>query len=536
MNKPFDKFEPLSETELVAAAPVLPPDNGECITPIPADAPAMPDTHPHLGRPSAVWSYLDASGALLFVVMRFDPADGKEFRPLSLWRAANGRVEWRWKGVLPDPKPLYGLDKLAASPAAPVVICEGEKATDAARTIFPRSVCTTSPNGSGAVCKANWTALAGRRVLIWPDADEAGGKYAADVAAILLALGCEVSIIDAMALAGLSPDGGARDPVKGWDAADAVREWAHLGELRKAAVGLAVPFEAGPEFVSWGGFSMTADGLTSETAKGRGEAATTEAVLVSSAFEIIGACRDPHGRGWGKWLRWRDGDQRLHMKHVTDAALQGDPASLCGALADEGMTINRAQQRAFVTYLGGATVKSRVTVVPRTGWHNIGGHRVFVLPGEAIGPKGSERVILDASAAGPYEARGSLKDWQDGVGVLAVGHALPVLAISAALAGPLLDLAGQEGGGVNIFGGSSLGKTTVIQAAASVWGRGDSPGYVRAWRATANGLEGAAASATDTVLILDELGVVEARDACFWALFFIERYRQGAGGAGWFVA
>jgi putative DNA primase/helicase len=39
------------------------------------------------------------------------------------------------------------------------------------------------------------------------------------------------------------------------------------------------------------------------------------------------------------------------------------------------------------------------------------------------------------------------------------------------------------------------------------------PGYVRAWRATANGLEGAAASATDTVLILDELGIVEARDA-----------------------
>jgi putative DNA primase/helicase len=36
---------------------------------------------------------------------------------------------------------------------------------------------------------------------------------------------------------------------------------------------------------------------------------------------------------------------------------------------------------------------------------------------------------------------------------------------------------------------------------------------VRAWRATANGLEGAAASASDTVLVLDELGVVDARDA-----------------------
>ena len=47
-----------------------------------------------------------------------------------------------------------------------------------------------------------------------------------------------------------------------------------------------------------------------------------------------------------------------------------------------------------------------------------------------------------------------------------------------------------------------------------VWGRGAaSPGYVRAWRATANGLEGAATLATDTALVLDEMGVLDARDA-----------------------
>ncbi|MFZ3328928.1 MAG: DUF927 domain-containing protein [Methylocella sp.] len=54
----------------------------------------------------------------------------------------------------------------------------------------------------------------------------------------------------------------------------------------------------------------------------------------------------------------------------------------------------------------------------------------------------------------------------------------------------MLHVAGQEGGGINIFGQSSKGKTTILQAAASVWGRGASPGYVQAWRATANGLEG----------------------------------------------
>lgn len=115
----------------------------------------------------------------------------------------------------------------------------------------------------------------------------------------------------------------------------------------------------------------------------------------------------------------------------------------------------RNQQRHFLTYLSGCDVKGRVTIVHQTGWHEIGGHHVFVLPAETIGPKGSEQVILDASAVGPYETRGTLNDWQGGIGNLSCGHALPVLAISAAFAGPLLHLAGQEGGGVNIFGGSS---------------------------------------------------------------------------------
>jgi putative DNA primase/helicase len=302
--------------------------------------------------------------------------------------------------------------------------------------------------------------------------------------------------------------------VKGYDAADAVAEWQNLLALRQTVHGLANPFEPGPEFVSWGNFAMNAKkGLTTEITKGKGDNATAETIWVASPFEVIGACRDPHGRGWGKWLCWRDADGRIHTRHVADAALQGDPSALCGGLADEGLSINRNQQRALLTYLSGCNVEGRVTLVHRTGWHDIGSHQVFVLPSETIGPNDSEHVILDASAAGPYEALGTLKDWQDDIGALASGHALPVLAISAAFAGPLLQLAGQEGGGVHIFGGSSKGKTTLLQIAASVWGRGASPGYVRAWRATANGLEGVAASASDTVLILDELSVVEARDA-----------------------
>lgn len=227
--------------------------------------------------------------------------------------------------------------------------------------------------------------------------------------------------------------------------------------------------DAGPSFVSWGAFTMDAGGLTQETTKGRGEKAETVTEWISAPFEILGACRDPNGCAWGKFLSWRDADGRAHVRHVTDAALQGEAGPLSAMLASDGLAINRSQQRVFAVYLSGATVKGRVTVVSRTGWHLIGGHAVFVLANETIGPRGAERVILDAAALGPYESRGSLDDWKEGVGALARGHALPILAISAALAGPLLHLAGQEGGGLNIFGGSSKGKTTILQAAGSVF-------------------------------------------------------------------
>ena len=235
-------------------------------------------------------------------------------------------------------------------------------------------------------------------------------------------------------------------------------------------------------------------------------------VWIAAPFEVLGEGRDPSGANWGKLLRWRDDDGREHVRHVPDRALHGEPAALCAGLADHGLRINPARQREFRAYFAAERVEQRVIVVERTGWHDIGGASIFVLPGETIGPRGVERVILDAGASAPYEVRGTIDEWREGAAKLAGGHLLLMLAISTALAGTLAHLAGYEGGGVHFYGPSSIGKTTALRLAASVWGRGDTPGFIRDWRATANGLEGAAAGASDTALILDELGQAEARD------------------------
>ena len=158
-------------------------------------------------------------------------------------------------------------------------------------------------------------------------------------------------------------------------------EWRDLAALRKAAWGLRKAFDPAPVFVCYGPFEMTAGGLHIEVDKGRGENKTKGKEWICAPFEILGACRDPQGRAWGKYLRWRDGDGREHVQHVTDAALQSDPSPLCASLASDGLRINRAQQRAFANYLSGSRVNGRVTIILRTGWHDVGGESVFVLPG-----------------------------------------------------------------------------------------------------------------------------------------------------------
>ena len=114
--------------------------------------------------------------------------------------------------------------------------------------------------------------------------------------------------------------------------------------------------------------------------------------------------------------------------------------------------------------------------------------------------------------SGPYGRRGTLEDWKNSVGALATRHRLLRFSIATAFAGALLSLGGFESGVFHLYGRSSEGKTTCLRCGASVWGSGADGGYVRTWRATANGLEANLAGACDTLLPLDEVGQAEGKE------------------------
>ena len=163
-----------------------------------------------------------------FLVCRFpDQVKGKKIRPL-LW---NGSA-WVWKHHA-KPRPLYWARRKAA---APVLIAEGEKAADAAAKLFPDHACATWPGGTPNVDKADWSALHGRSVTIWPDADDVGRKAADQLARILLGLRCTVQVVNPPA-----------SLAQGWDLADALAEGWTQAKAAKAVLSSAKALDPLPE-------------------------------------------------------------------------------------------------------------------------------------------------------------------------------------------------------------------------------------------------------------------------------------------------
>ena len=163
--------------------------------------------HPELGKPSRLWPYRSNDGELAGYVARWDvPGGGKAIRPLVY---EDGR--WCLKGI-PRPRPLYNFQALREHPDAPVLVVEGEKTSDAAGKLFSYYVPTTSMNGANAAHQSDWTPLQGREVIVWPDNDPDGRRYAREVAALVLTAGASSARIVRLP-EGMPPHWDLADPV-----------------------------------------------------------------------------------------------------------------------------------------------------------------------------------------------------------------------------------------------------------------------------------------------------------------------------------
>ncbi|MET0156038.1 MAG: DUF927 domain-containing protein [Rickettsiales bacterium] len=454
--------------------------------------------HPKLGMPNASYAYCTAEGKTIFYVCRFDlppRADGKkrkEILPYTFRELPGGKREWRWKWG-DAPRPLYRLDALARTKEdAPLLIVEGEKKADAAAMLFPDFAVLASSGGSGSASQSDWTPCRGRTVHIWPDADEPGKKYAHAVALLASEAG-------AAAVRVVTPPEGV--PEK-WDLANALAE-GETAESLRPHIEAAKSFIRETELAH--GFFLEGGALWVRHINANGKEKPRR---LCSALRVVAYARDEAGGNWGRLVEWEDADRRIRRRVLPMESLgvrEGE--ELYRLLLHYGLVPYDARnaKRLIASYIAECRPYRRVVVATRTGWHG----ESYVFP-DGPYPDNPDLLLQSTEESdGVSAVSGTLAEWRDAIGIYARGNSRVTLALCAAFAPALLALVDAENSGFHLIGKSSVGKTSGLRAAASVWGRD----YIRRWRATGNGLENLAESRNDALLCLDELGQANAREA-----------------------
>jgi len=198
----------------------------------------------------------------------------------------------------------------------------------------------------------------------------------------------------------------------------------------------------------------------------------------------------------GYWREWA----------MPMALLSGSGEEVRSELLRMGVEIDPKYRAKLADYFFSQKPQRQAICATRTGWHN---ENLFVMPDNTVG-EGDVVFQSEVANLGEYTKGGSLESWKKEIGECCKGNPVLILAVCTALAGPLLQPLHRAGGGFQLIGDSSSGKSTALQLSASVWGKSDD--FIRTWRATGNGLEGVAALRNDTILILDEISEADPRE------------------------
>lgn len=537
-------FSPLTEEESTVAASSQAVANTDTscpvpITPVPAYAPLLfPNqngksepvyNHKRVSKgqnpvvnysPALRWEYRASDGSLIAHVLRLDikKVNRSEKAIITvMWCRLPDQMEG-WAAVaMPDPRPLFGLPALVADPDRPVLVTEGEKAADAAAVLFPDYVTTTTAGGSKAPAKTDFSPLADRNIIIWPDNDHPGRRYAEAVTDLAFKAGAaSVRIVQ---LPPTLPEG--------WDLADPAGDIDLASYLENAVDAEPSPPEppsaskpALPKVLEveidrpcfWTHEDWTAygkPGLYYHTlGKSNGDKdPEPENHWICSPIYSRALTAGLEGRDHGLLLEFVDPFGSWKQWAAPMRLLKGSGEDLRGELLDQGVRIDPQAGRSLLPrWIMSRYEERRVQACSRVGWlPDLSG---FVLPSRTIGPVDAI-FQLEGMPTPVFATSGTLEGWRSEVAKPAIGNPLAVLAISAALAGPLLARLHRAGLGVHFYGDSSTGKSTLLAMAASVWGGTD---FIRTWRATSNGLEGVAASINDTALVLDEISECDPKE------------------------
>lgn len=230
---------------------------------------------------------------------------------------------------------------------------------------------------------------------------------------------------------------------------------------------------------------------------------------LSSAFQIVASTCNSEGGDCGRLIEFNNKQGQVRRIVISMEALAADGHEVRKMLLQTGLIIsgNKVARERLLNYFLYFDPEQHMQCANRTGWNGTS----YILPDRSFDKAGNDQAVYQSAYGmeSPYAQSGTLEEWINHVARPAQGNSRLVLGISTGLAGALAKLANLEGGGVHFCGNSSSGKTTILRAASSSWGKPSQ--FMRQWLATGNGLEGIAALHNDCLLPLDEAGQCEPR-------------------------
>jgi len=236
----------------------------------------------------------------------------------------------------------------------------------------------------------------------------------------------------------------------------------------------------------------------------------TSYVPVSSRIVVLASQNDLYSKQhYGMTLLCLDIRGQIQKLSIPRRLLS-DERGLSALLFNVGVSIFNGSY--LKNYLMRCTPVLHYSSVDCIGWHcDKNNKNVFVLPDRTIGHGNTiEQIVYQSDKLNSlFKAKGTLRDWRENVGAFCKGNSRLIFAVSHAFAAALLKPMGRSNGGINLFGQSSTGKTTIAKVCVSIV---SSPEYLLTCRTTDNALEKTALAHNDCIMVLDEAAQMSSKN------------------------
>lgn len=186
------------------------------------------------GNPTTTYNYKTINGNESYLIIaRYDSSSNKTFTPFCF-----DGTKFH-KKMLYNPRPLYGLELLKDNFDLPILLVEGEKAAEGAKSFIKSHIVLSWPGGCNGVEKIDLSPILDRKeILLWPDNDDAGIKAMEKLASILNTKSTANPSINIL----LFDETFKNKKAVGWDAFDAYSEAWNQNTFEKFVEKFKTPF------------------------------------------------------------------------------------------------------------------------------------------------------------------------------------------------------------------------------------------------------------------------------------------------------